>query len=78
MKERREKLKEHSFIIEENIWHLYFWIRLSCWNPWNKMEWKKSIEAYRESNPFFIEIIIALICIKMEWRLTLKRREEND
>lgn len=71
-------MKEYSLVTEQSVKCFHFWAKLSCWNPWDRMEWKKSIEAYRESNPFFIEIVIALICVKLEWRLTLKGEEKND
>ena len=62
-----------SWTIKDNIKDLHFFLRLSCWNPWDGIEWKKSLRAIRI--PFYVEIVIALICVKMEWALNVKEGE---
>ena len=65
-----------SWTIKDRIKNLHFLLRLSCWNPWNQIEWKRSFKAFRV--PLYFEIKIALICIKMEWALMLKKENKND
>lgn len=71
-------MKEYSRTIKVSFKYFTNLMRLSCWNPWNKVEWKKSFTAYRSSDPFFLEVVIALICIKMEWYLDLTKGDKND
>ena len=71
-------MKEYSRTIAVSCKYGTISMRLSCWNPWNKIEWKRSFTAYRDSDPFFLEVIIALICIKMEWYLDLRKGDKND
>ena len=46
-------------------------LTLSFWNPLDEIEFRRSIGINRlcnQSSPF-ISIVIALICVKMEWYL---------
>ena len=47
-----------------------FYVAASWWNPWDKIEVRRSIEANREGlydpSLSFLSITVALICIKLQ------------
>ena len=46
-------------------------LTLECWNPLDTIEVRRSIKLTRFSNQEipFISVIIAFLCVKMEWYL---------
>lgn len=62
---------EKEFFYEIGTWTLS--LVLSCWNPTQAVEFRKSLSIERtEDNVFFVNIVFALICMKMDWTLTIK------